>query len=71
LSQCAGAVTASLALALLFSENSYLGVTVPAGSWIQSFAFEILLTIFLMFVILSVATGSKEKGIMAGIAVGG
>ena len=29
-----------------------------------------LLTLFLMFVVLSVSTGSKEKGLMAGVAVG-
>ena len=31
---------------------------------------EVVLTLFLMFVILSVSTGAKEKGIMAGVAVG-
>lgn len=32
---------------------------------------EIILTFILMFVILNVATGAKEKGIMAGSAIGG
>jgi aquaporin Z len=36
----------------------------------QSFVLELILTWFLMFVILSVATGAKEKGIMAGVAIG-
>ena len=36
----------------------------------QSFIFEIVLTLVLMFVILSVSTGAKEKGITAGIAIG-
>ena len=31
---------------------------------------EVVLTLFLMFVILSVSTGAKEKGVMAGVAVG-
>ena len=31
---------------------------------------EAVLTVFLMLVILGVATGAKEKGIMAGVAVG-
>ena len=31
---------------------------------------EFILTLMLMFVILSVSTGSKEKGILAGVAVG-
>jgi aquaporin Z len=70
ISQCAGAVAASLALSLLFGRDTSLGATLPEGPEMQSFALEILLTFFLMFVILSVAAGSKEKGIMAGIAIG-
>ena len=31
---------------------------------------EFILTALLMFVILSVSTGAKEKGIMAGAAIG-
>lgn len=70
LSQCSGALAASFALSLLFGEKTNLGATLPSGPPMQSFALEILLTFFLMFVILSVAAGSKEKGIMAGIAIG-
>jgi MIP family channel proteins len=70
LSQCAGAILASLALRLLFPSHQTLGATLPAGAAIQSFALEILLTAFLMFVALSVSEGPKEKGLMAGIAVG-
>jgi aquaporin Z len=70
LSQCAGAIAASFVLSLLFGRDTSLGATMPVGPEMQSFALEILLTFFLMFVILSVAAGSKEKGIMAGIAIG-
>jgi aquaporin NIP len=70
LSQCAGALLASLVLRLLFLEHATLGATVPAGSALQSFVLEAILTFILMFVILSVSTGPKEKGVMAGIAVG-
>jgi MIP family channel proteins len=69
-SQCAGALLASLVMRLLFPENRLLGATQPAGSVLQSFALEFLLTALLMFVILGVSTGSREKGITAGIAVG-
>lgn len=69
-SQCLGAILASLALSLLFADSSGLGMTVPSGPAIQSFVVEIILTFYLMFVILSVATGSKEKGVMAGCAIG-
>lgn len=69
-SQLAGAVVASLALRFLFPVHPTLGVTQPAGSWEQSFLFEVVLTFLLMFVILNVSVGAKEKGIMAGAAVG-
>ncbi len=70
LSQCIGALLASGLLHLLFPESPTLGATRPAGSAMQSFVLEVVLTLFLMFVILSVSTGAKEKGIMAGVAVG-
>jgi aquaporin Z len=68
--QCGGALLASLCLRGLFPDNSSLGGTSPAGPPLQSFALEVILALTLMFVILSVATGSKEKGVMAGVAVG-
>jgi len=37
---------------------------------LQSFVLEFLLTAILMFVILPVSTGSRDKGITAGIVVG-
>ena len=71
-SQCLGAVTASVAVRLLFpeAEGSSLGATLPMGSWHQSFILEVILTFMLMFVIFNVASGAKEKGIMAGAAIG-
>ena len=69
-SQFGGAVLASGLLHFLFQEHKTLGATLPAGSALQSFVFEVVLTALLMFVILSVSTGPKEKGLMAGVAVG-
>ncbi len=69
--QCAGAFAASGVLLALFPQHATLGTTMPAGSAVQSFVLEAILTMILMFVILSVSQGPKEKGIMAGIAVGG
>lgn len=69
-SQCLGAFAASGVLRLLFPAHATLGTTLPAGSEMQSFVLELILTFLLMFVILSVSTGAKEKGITAGIAVG-
>lgn len=71
LAQCAGALSASLMLRLLFPQSDTLGATVPRGSSTQSFILEAILTWILMLVILNVSTGAKEKGITAGIAIGG
>jgi aquaporin Z len=68
-SQLVGALLASLLLRVLFPHPT-LGATLPAGSSWQSFVLEIALTALLMFVALSVSTGAKEKGVMAGAAIG-
>ena len=68
--QVIGAVSASLALRLLFPDHTGLGATHPAGSVFQTFLLEVLLTFLLMLTILNVSTGAKEKGITAGIVVG-
>jgi aquaporin NIP len=70
ISQLLGAIAASLVLRLLFPAHVTLGATLPAGEASQSFVLEFLLTLMLMFVILSVSTGSKEKGVLAGVAIG-
>ncbi len=70
ISQIAGAISASLIVYLLFSTHQTLGATLPAGSWTQSFILEVILTFILMFTIINIATGSKEKKIMAGVAIG-
>jgi len=69
-SQVAGALLASLTLKLLFPTSLLLGATMPAGSEMQSFILELLLTFILMLVIMNVAHGSKEQGQLAGIAIG-
>ncbi|MDB6113003.1 MAG: aqpZ2 2 [Pedosphaera sp.] len=69
-SQCAGAFLASGLLRGLFPQHQLLGATQPAGPVLQSFILEVVLTALLMFVILNVSTGAKEKGITAGIVVG-
>lgn len=69
-SQVAGALLASATLKILFPTDHLLGSTLPAGSPWQSFVLELLLTYFLMIVIINVATGPKEQGLFAGIAIG-
>lgn len=71
LAQLIGALAASVVVRVLFLDHGTLGATLPAGPWWQSFILEVLLTFLLMFVILNVSTGAKEKGIMAGAAIGG
>ena len=70
LSQGLGAFAATGLLRVLFPSDANLGATLPAGSAMQSFILEVVLTFILMLVILNVSTGAKEKGITAGIAVG-
>ena len=70
--QVAGAFVAALLLKFLFPESTSLGSTHPhpTGTALQSCVLEGMLTFMLMFVVLSVSTGAKEKGITAGIVVG-
>ena len=69
--QLAGALLASALLRAIFSAESGLGATLPKGGVPESFTLEVVLTFFLMFVILSVTTGAKERGITAALAIGG
>lgn len=71
LAQLLGAVLASGTLWILFPGQATYGATLPSGAWQQSLVLEILLTLMLMFLVLSVAVGAKETGILAGIAIGG
>lgn len=70
ISQLTGALLASFTLKFLFPTNELLGATIPAGTALQSFILELILTFFLMLVIMSVAVGSKEQGMFAGLAIG-
>jgi aquaporin NIP len=70
-SQLCGALLASLTLRYLFPLHETLGATLPAGSAAQSWLLELILMLGLMYVILSVSHGAREKGITAGLAIGG
>ncbi len=69
--QLLAAVTAATCLRILFGNVAVLGATVPGDSYLQAFWLEMLLTFFLMFVIISVATDTKAAGQLAAIAIGG
>ncbi|MDP6528955.1 MAG: aquaporin [Gemmatimonadota bacterium] len=70
-SQLAGAIAAALLLRVLFPEHETLGATLPSVTVPQALVVEAALSFFLVFVILNVSTGHMEKGIMAGVAIGG
>lgn len=70
IAQLAGACLASGLLRVLFFDVANLGMSLPNDTWWQAFVFEVILTFLLMYVILNVSTGAKEKGIMAGAAIG-
>jgi aquaporin NIP len=70
ISQVTGALLASFTLKILFPSSQFLGATIPAGTEMQSFIMELILTFFLMLVIINVAEGSKEQGMFAGLAIG-
>lgn len=69
--QCVGAIAASVVLKVLFPDHPNLGATLPSGGITAAFVFEVIMTFLLMWVILNVSVGAKEKGIMAGAAIGG
>lgn len=69
ISQLLGAILASATLFLLFPETSTMGETLPNGSEIQSFVFEVILTFFLMFTILAIST-NEQHAQLTGIVVG-
>jgi MIP family channel proteins len=69
--QIAGALTAAALLRGSLGNVADTGATLPAGSQGQSFLWELVLTFFLMFVIMAVATDTRAVGEAAAIAIGG
>jgi aquaporin NIP len=68
--QIAGALAAALLLRALLGDVGNVGATLPSGSQGQSFAWEIVLTFLLMFVITAVATDTRAVGEAAALAIG-
>jgi MIP family channel proteins len=68
--QLTGALAASLLLRASLGNVANVGATMPSGSDAQSFVFELVMTAFLMFVILAVATDTRAVGEAAAIAIG-
>jgi aquaporin NIP len=72
LAQCAGAIVAGVALLAIWpAQPAQLGATIPTIGVGSAFVYEALLTAFLMFVIMAVATDTRAAGAAAAIAIGG
>src|SRR5918996_3281102 len=69
--QLAGALAAAFLLRASLGDVANVGATLPSGSNGQAFLWETILTFFLMFVIMAVATDTRAVGEAAAIAIGG
>ena len=70
--QVAGATAGALALHAVWTDDpAGLGATVPSVGAGSAFVYELILTAFLMFVIIAVATDTRAVGAAAAIAIGG
>jgi aquaporin NIP len=70
--QLAGALVAAGLLAAIWpSQPAELGTTLPSVGIGSAFTYEVVLTAFLMFVIMAVATDTRAVGAGAAIAIGG
>jgi MIP family channel proteins len=70
--QLLGAIAAAaLLLAIWPSEPAQLGTTLPSVATGSALAYEAVLTAFLMFTIMAVATDTRAVGAGAAIAIGG
>ena len=70
--QFAGAAAGALLLLAVWpAQPGDLGATVPSIGAGSAFVYELVLTAFLMFVIMAVATDTRAVGAGAGIAIGG
>lgn len=71
MAQLAGALAAAAVLCGSLGNVAHVGATLPSGSQAQSFLWEFILSAFLMFVIMAVATDTRAVGEAAAIAIGG
>jgi aquaporin NIP len=70
--QLSGALLGALALLAVWTDKpAQLGATLPSVGAGSALVYEIVLTAFLMFVIMAVATDTRAVGAAAAIAIGG
>lgn len=70
LAQFSGAIAAIGALSYLLPDSTVFGATIASVPLATAFVWEVVLSFFLMFVIMAVATDTRAVGVMAGIAIG-
>ena len=70
--QLTGALAAAGVLRLVLGNVAHLGATIPAGQGgaAQAFWLELVISFFLMFVIMAVATDTRAVGQAAALAIG-
>ena len=70
--QCVGAIAGALVLLAAWTDKpAHLGATVPSVGVGSALVYEFVLSAFLMFVIVAVATDTRAVGAAAAIAIGG
>ena len=69
--QIIGAIGASLSHKFFFGDNHSFGMTINRLTITQGFIFEILITIFLIVTIMSVAIDQRSSKSITGISIGG
>ena len=70
--QLGGAVAGAVLLRLIWDGTpAHLGATIPTVGVGSALAYEIVMTAFLMFVIMAVATDTRAVGAAAAVAIGG
>jgi len=70
--QVVGAIAAAFVLLAVWPDQpAQLGATIPSVAVGSAFVYETILTAFLMFVIVAVATDTRAVGAAAAIAIGG
>lgn len=71
IAQFTGALVAVFLLWVILPSGVHFGETLPTVSVLSALTIEAILSFFLMFVIIAVATDTRAQGAMAGIAIGG
>lgn len=71
LAQFGAATLAAATVLVTVGSQAKLGATVPSTGVAEAIVIEVVLTFFLMFVIVGVATDARASGQMAALAIGG